>query len=82
LSAREQLITRGQMGIKGFMRFFFADGTLNAFLSVNRPFSEIKIAKAILEGRRGLEELRSISDESRNLDDFLSRDPTLDRGHT
>lgn len=72
MSRRDAIVRRGELGTRGFFRFFFADGKLQAFLSINRPIEEINLAKSILLRRPTLEQLRSISDESKNLQDFTT----------
>jgi len=70
MSRRETVIRRGELGKKGFFQFFFADGRLQAFLSMNRPHKEVKAVKGILLRRPNLDQLTSISDESVGLQKF------------
>ncbi len=71
MSRRETVVRRGDLGTKGFFQFFFADGRLQAFLSMNRPMEEIKIVKDVLLRHSGIEKIASISDESKDLREFV-----------
>ncbi len=72
MGTRDTVISRGELGIRGFFQFFFADGKLQAFLSMNRPNEEVKVAKNILLRRPNLNQLQSISDESESLQRFMT----------
>jgi len=71
MGARDTTTRRGELGAKSFFQFFFGNGRLQAFISMNRPVGEVNLAKSILHRHPTLERLRSISDESRSSQDFM-----------
>ncbi|MDG6899957.1 MAG: FAD-dependent oxidoreductase [Nitrososphaerota archaeon] len=73
MNKREVELRRGEVGRNGFMQFFFNGGRLTAFLSANRPPGEIKAAREILAAGASYERLKSISDLSRPLEEFVGQ---------
>ncbi len=71
MGGREVTVTRGELGARGFFQFFFTDGVLQAFVSMNRTSEEVQVAKEILLRRPSLNQLTSISDEAVGLRKFL-----------
>jgi 3-phenylpropionate/trans-cinnamate dioxygenase ferredoxin reductase subunit len=75
MGRRETIIRRGELGMNGFFQFFFADGRLQAFISMNRPNDEVQVAKDILLRRPSLDQLQLISDESVGMQKFVAVQP-------
>lgn len=51
MSNHDATVTRGVLGRGGFFQFFFTQGRLAAFLSMNSPMDEIQAARSILSYR-------------------------------
>lgn len=68
MSRRDQVVRRGALGLDpGFMQFYFADGLLQAALSVNRDSDLLQAARERITQRRPVRDPRAFADETRDL---------------
>lgn len=68
MSRRQQCVRRGVLGLEpGFMQFYFADGYLQAALSINRNGALLQGARARILERRPVADPEAFADESRDL---------------
>lgn len=73
IGAYEQTLRRGELRERGFFRFFFTGGKLKGFLSVNRPYSEIKSARGLLSQGLDYDSGVGLEDATKPVDTFLVR---------
>ena len=68
MSRREQCIRRGELGLEpGFVQFYFADGLLQAVLSVNRNGALLQAARERILTRRSVQSPEAFADESNDV---------------
>ncbi|MGI0091453.1 MAG: NAD(P)/FAD-dependent oxidoreductase [Nitrososphaerales archaeon] len=73
LSHRTRIVKRGSLSDKeGFFQFYFNEDRIDAVLSVNRGFDEIKKARELVTRRIRFPEPSEISDESKTLESWLT----------
>jgi 3-phenylpropionate/trans-cinnamate dioxygenase ferredoxin reductase subunit len=68
MSRREHTIRRGELGLQpGFAQFYFADGLLQAVLSVNRNGTLMQAARERILTRRPVQNPAAFADESQDV---------------
>lgn len=68
MSRREQVIRRGELSLQaGFAQFYFADGLLQAVLSVNHNGTLLQAARERILTRRPVHSPAAFADESRDI---------------
>ena len=68
MSRRQQCVRRGALGLDpGFMQFYFADGLLQAALSVNRNGALLQAARERILQRRPVAQPEAFADETQDL---------------
>jgi 3-phenylpropionate/trans-cinnamate dioxygenase ferredoxin reductase subunit len=68
MSRRQHCVRRGTLGLEpGFMQFYFADGLLQAALSVNRNGALLQAARERILARRPVAHPEAFADETRDL---------------
>ncbi len=71
---RDKIVRRGSLALSekgGFAQFYLNQGRIQAYLSVNRPHEEQQTAEKLVLGRRTIEDVSLLSDESMDLSTLL-----------